>query len=211
MLKGDKNKNGTYEKQPVIVQGITGKFGSIHTKLMLEYGTNIVAGVTPGKGGQKFENIPIYETVKESVSATGAKISIVFVPAKFFLEAAKEAFEAGIKLLVAIPEHVPVRDTMQAIEIAKQNNAIMVGPNTPGIIIPNLIKIGIMPASPFAEGNIAVLSKSGTLLYEISNSLTTSGFGQIFTLGIGGDPINGTRMIDAFDTVSYTHLRAHET
>jgi succinyl-CoA synthetase alpha subunit len=201
LLKGDKNKNGTYEKQPVIVQGITGKFGSIHTKLMLEYGTNIVAGVTPGKGGQKFENIPIYETVKESVSATGAKISIVFVPAKFFLEAAKEAFEAGIKLLVAIPEHVPVRDTMQAIEIAKQNNAIMVGPNTPGIIIPNLIKIGIMPASPFAEGNIAVLSKSGTLLYEISNSLTTSGFGQIFTLGIGGDPINGTRMIDAFDMI----------
>ena len=196
MLKGDKNKDGTYEKQPVIVQGITGKFGSVHTKLMLEYGTNIVAGVTPGKGGQKFEGVPIYETVKESVSATGAKISIVFVPAKFFLDAAKEAFEAGIKLLVAIPEHVPVRDTMQAIEIAKQNNAIMVGPNTPGIIIPNLIKIGIMPASPFAEGNIAVLSKSGTLLYEISNSLTTSGFGQIFTLGIGGDPITGTSFID---------------
>ena len=201
MLKGDKNKNGTYEKQPVIVQGITGKFGSVHTKLMLEYGTNIVAGVTPGKGGQKFEDVPIYETVKEAVSATGAKISIVFVPAKFFLEAAREAFEAGIKLLIAIPEHVPVRDAMQAIEIAKQNNAIMIGPNTPGVIIPGLIKIGIMPASPFMHGNIAVLSKSGTLLYEISNNLTTSGFGQIFTLGIGGDPINGTRMTDAFDMV----------
>jgi len=201
LLKGDKNKSGTYEKQPVIVQGITGKFGSVHTKLMLEYGTNIVAGVTPGKGGQKFEDIPIYETVKESVSATGAKISIVFVPAKFFLESAREAFEAGIKLLIAIPEHVPVRDTMQAIEIAKQNNAIMIGPNTPGVIIPGLIKIGIMPASPFMHGNIAVLSKSGTLLYEISNNLTTSGFGQIFTLGIGGDPINGTRMTDAFDMV----------
>jgi len=201
LLKGDKNKDGTYEKQPVIVQGITGKFGSVHTKLMLEYGTNIVAGVTPGKGGQKFEDIPIYETVKESVSATGAKISIVFVPAKFFLEAAREAFEAGIKLLIAIPEHVPVRDAMQAIEIAKQNNAIMIGPNTPGVIIPGLIKIGIMPASPFMHGNIAVLSKSGTLLYEISNNLTTSGFGQIFTLGIGGDPINGTRMTDAFDMV----------
>ena len=199
MLKG--KKNGGYEKQPVIVQGITGKFGSVHTKLMLEYGTNIAAGVTPGKGGQKFQDVPIYETVKEAVAASKAKISIVFVPAKFFLEAAKEAFEAGIKLLIAIPEHVPVRDAMQAIEIAKQNNAIMIGPNTPGVIIPGLIKIGIMPASPFMEGNIAVLSKSGTLLYEISNNLTTSGFGQNVTLGIGGDPINGTRMIDAFDMI----------
>ena len=201
MLRGKKNADGSYEKQPVIVQGITGKFGSVHTKLMLEYGTNIAAGVTPGKGGQKFQDVPIYETMKEAVTASKAKLSIVFVRAKFFVEAAREAFEAGIKLLIAIPEHVPVRDAMQAIEIAKQNNAIMIGPNTPGVIIPGLIKIGIMPASPFMHGNIAVLSKSGTLLYEISNNLTTSGFGQIFTLGIGGDPINGTRMIDAFDMV----------
>ena len=199
MLKGKNNEKD--EKQPVIVQGITGKFGSVHTKLMLEYGTNIAAGVTPGKGGQKFQDVPIYETMKEAVAVSKAKISIVFVPAKFFLEAAKEAFEAGIKLLIAIPEHVPVRDTMQTIEIAKQNNAIMIGPNTPGVIIPGLIKIGIMPAGPFMEGNIAVLSKSGTLLYEISNNLTTSGFGQNITLGIGGDPINGTRMIDAFDMI----------
>ena len=199
MLKG-KNSGGN-EKQPVVVQGITGKFGSVHTKLMLEYGTNIAAGVTPGKGGQKFQDVPIYETMKEAVAVSKAKISIVFVPAKFFLEAAKEAFEAGIKLLIAIPEHVPVRDTMQTIEIAKQNNAIMIGPNTPGVIIPGLIKIGIMPAGPFMKGNIAVLSKSGTLLYEISNNLTTSGFGQNITLGIGGDPINGTRMIDAFDMI----------
>jgi len=199
LLKG--GNNGKDEKQPVIVQGITGKFGSVHTKLMLEYGTNIAAGVTPGKGGQKFQDVPIYETMKEAVAVSKAKISIVFVPAKFFLEAAKEAFEAGIKLLIAIPEHVPVRDAMQAIEIAKQNNAIMIGPNTPGVIIPGLIKIGIMPAGPFMEGNIAVLSKSGTLLYEISNNLTTSGFGQNLTLGIGGDPINGTRMVDAFDMI----------
>ena len=150
----------------------------MHTKLMLDYGTNIAAGVTPGKGGKKFLDVPIYETVKEAVSTSKAKISIVFVPAKFFLEAATEAFQAGIKLLVAIPEHVPIRDTMQAIKIAKENNAIMIGPNTPGVIIPGLIKIGIMPASPFKKGNIAVLSKSGTLLYEISNNLTTSGFGQ---------------------------------
>ena len=201
LLKGQKDQNGDYQKQPVIVQGITGKFGSVHTKLMLEYGTNIAAGVTPGKGGQKFENVPIYENMRDAVDATNAKISIMFVPAKFFLGAAKEALEAGIKLLVAIPEHVPVRDTMEAIRMAEQKDAIMLGPNTPGIIIPGLIKIGIMPASPFMPGKIAVLSKSGTLLYEISNNLTTSGFGQIFTLGIGGDPINGTRMIDAFDMI----------
>ena len=190
------------EKQPVIVQGITGKFGTRHTNLMIEYGTNIVAGVTPGKGGQKFEDsVPIYETVKEAVDATGAKISIMFVPAKFFLGAAKDALEAGIKLLIAIPEHVPVQDAMKTIEIAKQKGAIMIGPNTPGVMIPDLIKIGIMPASPFKFGNVAVLSKSGTLLYEISNNLSNSGFGQCITLGIGGDPINGTRLIDAFDMV----------
>jgi len=197
LLKGKKS-----EKQSVIVQGITGKFGTRHTKLMLEYGTNIVAGVTPGKGGQKFEDsVPIYETVKEAVDATGAKISIMFVPAKFFLGAAKDALEAGIKLLIAIPEHVPVQDAMKTIEIAKQKGAIVIGPNTPGVMIPDLIKIGIMPASPFKFGNVAVLSKSGTLLYEISNNLATSGFGQCITLGIGGDPINGTRLIDAFDMV----------
>ena len=190
------------EKQPVIVQGITGKFGTRHTKLMIEYGTNIVAGVTPGKGGQKSEgSVPIYETVKEAVDATGAKISIMFVPAKFFLGAAKEALEAGIKLLVAIPEHVPVQDTMKTIEIAEQKDAIVIGPNTPGVMIPGLIKIGIMPASPFKFGNTVVLSKSGTLLYEISNNLSNSGFGQCITIGVGGDPINGTRLVDAFDMV----------
>ncbi len=179
LLKGKQNSKGDFQKQPVIVQGITGKFGTRHTKLMMEYGTNIVAGVTPGKGGQKFENtVPIYETVKEAVDKTGAKISIMFVPAKFFLGAAKDALEAGIKLLVAIPEHVPVQDTMKIVEIAKQKGAIVIGPNTPGVMIPGLIKIGIMPASPFKFGNTAVLSKSGTLLYEI-----------------------GTRLVDAFDMV----------
>ena len=202
ILRGQKDENGNYQKQSVIVQGITGKYGSAHTKLMMEYGTNIVAGVTPGKGGQKFEDkIPIFEKVSEAVAATNAKISIVFVPAKFFLEAATDALESGIKLLVAIPEHVPVRDTMKIIELAKEKDAIMIGPNSPGVIIPELIKIGIMPASPYSPGNIAVLSKSGTLLYEISNNLTTAGFGQSITIGIGGDPVNGTRMIDAFDMI----------
>jgi len=202
LLKGKQNSEGDFQKQPVIVQGITGKFGTRHTKLMMEYGTNIVAGVTPGKGGQKFENtVPIYETVKEAVDKTGAKISIMFVPAKFFLGAAKDALEAGIKLLVAIPEHVPVQDTMKIVEIAKQKGAIVIGPNTPGVMIPGLIKIGIMPASPFKFGNTVVLSKSGTLLYEISNNLSNSGFGQCITIGVGGDPINGTRLVDAFDMV----------
>jgi len=202
LLKGKQNSKGDFQKQPVIVQGITGKFGTRHTKLMIEYGTNIVAGVTPGKGGQKFEDtVPIYETGKEAVDKTGAKISIMFVPAKFFLGAAKDALEAGIKLLVAIPEHVPVQDTMKIVEIAKQKGAIVIGPNTPGVMIPGLIKIGIMPASPFKFGNTVVLSKSGTLLYEISNNLSNSGFGQCITIGVGGDPINGTRLVDAFDMV----------
>ena len=200
ILRGNHN-DSDYNKKPVIVQGITGKFGSLHTKLMLEYGTNVVGGVTPGKGGQKFEQVPIYNNVKEAVDATGAKISIVFVPAKFFLDAAKEALEAGIKLLVAIPEHVPIRDTLKTLELAKNHDAIVIGPNTPGVIIPEIIKIGIMPASPFIAGDIVVLSKSGTLLYEISNSLTQSGFGQSITLGIGGDPINGIRLVDAFEMV----------
>lgn len=203
LLQG-KEGDVDYNKKPVIVQGITGKFGSLHTKLMQEYGTNIAAGVTPGKGGQKFENIPIYNSVKEAVDATGSKISILFVPAKFFLGAAKEAIEAGIKLLVAIPEHVPVRDSLIMLDLAKKNDVIVIGPNTPGIMIPEIIKIGIMPASPFKSGDIALLSKSGTLMYEVANNLTEAGFGQTITLGIGGDPINGTRLIDAFEMVKDT-------
>ena len=200
LLQG-KSSDSDFKKKPVIVQGITGKFGSTHTKLMIEYGTNIAAGVTPGKGGEKFEGVPIYNSVKEAADATGAKISIVFVPAKYFLAAGKEALEAGIKLLIAIPEHVPVRDTLELLEMAKEKGATVIGPNTPGVIIPEVIKVGIMPASPFKSGDIVVLSKSGTLLYEISNALTQAGFGQAITIGIGGDPINGTRLIDAFDMI----------
>ena len=201
LLKGNP-EDSDYEKKGVIVQGITGSYGSLHANNMLSYGTNIVAGVTPGKGGQTWNDfVPIYNTMQEAVDATGAKISIMFVPAKFFLGAAKDALNAGIKLLVAIPEHVPVRDTMETIELAKHRDAVVIGPNTPGIMIPGLIKIGIMPSMPFKAGNIAVLSKSGTLLYEISDALTSAGFGQSITIGIGGDPVNGTRLIDAFDMI----------
>ncbi len=190
-----------YKKKPVIIQGITGKFGSFHTQQMLAYGTNIVAGVTPGKGSQKFEGVPIYNSVKDAVAATRAKISVMFVPAKFFFDAAVEALEAGIKLLIAIPEHVPVRDSMKTIELAKKKDAIVIGPNTPGIIIPGVIKIGIMPASPFKPGRIAVLSRSGTLMYEVSHNLSLANFGQSICLGIGGDPINGTPVIEAFERI----------
>ena len=201
LLKG-KPEDSDYKKKGVIVQGITGAYGSLHARNMIEYGTNVVAGVTPGKGGQKFDDsIPIYNNMHEAVDATSAKISIIYVPAKFFLSAAKDALEAGIKLLVAIPEHVPIRDTMELLEIAKQKEAVIIGPNTPGIMIPELIKVGIMPPMPFKAGNIAVLSKSGTLLYEISDALTNSGFGQSITIGIGGDPVNGTRLVDAFEMV----------
>ena len=204
ILKGNPGESD-YENKGVIVQGITGAYGSLHARNMMAYGTNIVAGVTPGKGGQKFEDkVPIYNTMQEAVDATNAKISIVYVPAKFFLGAAKEALEAGIKLLVAIPEHVPIRDTMEALALAKEKDAVIIGPNTPGIMIPELIKVGIMPPTPFKAGKIAVLSKSGTLLYEISDALTNAGFGQSITIGIGGDPINGTRLIDAFEMVKDT-------
>ncbi len=201
ILKG-RPEDPDYEKKGVIVQGITGAYGSLHARNMIAYGTNVVAGVTPGKGGQRFEDsVPIYDSMQEAVDATGAKISIVFVPAKFFLLAAKDALDAGIKLLVAIPEHVPIRDTMKALALADEKGAAIIGPNTPGIMIPELIKVGIMPATPFKAGRIAVLSKSGTLLYEISDALTSAGFGQAITVGIGGDPVNGTRLVDAFDMI----------
>jgi len=196
-----KETDKDYKKKPVIVQGITGKFGSFHTQQMIAYGTNIVAGVTPSKGGQKFDQIPIYNTVKEAVDATGAKISVVFVPAKFFLNAAIEALEAGIKLLIAIPEHVPIRDAMITLDLARKKDAVIIGPNTPGIIIPGVIKIGIMPATPFKPGRIAVLSRSGTLMYEVSHNLSSASFGQSISLGVGGDPINGTTVIEAFDMI----------
>jgi succinyl-CoA synthetase alpha subunit len=190
-----------YKKKPVIIQGMTGSYGSTHTRLMKAYGTNIVAGVTPGKGGQSFEGIPVYNTVAEAVRATGAQISGMFVPAPFFLNAAKDALESGIKLLVAVPEHVPVRDSLAVLELARSKGARMIGPNTPGVIVPEIMKVGIMPAQPFKAGTTVVFSRSGTLMYEVSYNLSKNGFGQRLGLGIGGDPINGTDLIEAFDLV----------
>jgi succinyl-CoA synthetase alpha subunit len=193
----DKN----YRKKPVIVQGMTGSFGSIHTRLMRDYGTNIAAGVTPGKGGQEFDGIPIYNGMGEAVKQTGASISVIFVPASNFLRAAIEALDNGIKLLVAIPEHVPVLDSLKLIEYAKLKNARIIGPNTPGIIVPEVTKIGIMPAQPFKTGNVVLLSRSGTLMYELAYSLSKANFGQKLCMGIGGDPVNGTNLIECFDII----------
>jgi succinyl-CoA synthetase alpha subunit len=190
-----------FGRKPVIIQGMTGSYGSTHTRLMKAYGTNIPAGVTPGKGGQKFEGTPVYNTMSEAVKATGAQISGIFVPAPFFLKAAIEAIESGIKLLVAIPEHIPIRDAIKVLEYARKNSARMIGPNTPGVIVPEVMKVGIMPAQPFKAGTTVVFSRSGTLMYDVSFNLTTKGFGQRLCLGIGGDPINGTNLIEAFDLV----------
>ncbi|HEX7032594.1 MAG TPA: succinate--CoA ligase subunit alpha [Nitrososphaera sp.] len=196
---GDKD----FGKKPVIIQGITGSYGSTHTRLMKAYGTNIAAGVTPGKGGQDFEGTPVYDTMADAVKATGSQISGIFVPAPFFLKAAIEALDSGIKLLVAIPEHVPIRDSMKVLEYAKKKGARMVGPNTPGVIVPEVMKVGIMPAQPFKAGSTVVFSRSGTLMYEVSYNLTNKGYGQKLALGIGGDPINGTNLIEAFELIRH--------
>ena len=194
-------KDNDYKNKPVIIQGITGSFGSTHTKLMKDYGTNIVAGVTPGKGGQSFEEIPVFNTVAEAVQNNSIEISGIFVPAPFFLNAAKEAIDNGIKLLVAIPEHVPVIDAIKIFEYAEKKGARMIGPNTPGVIVPEIMKVGIMPSKPFIQGSTAVFSRSGTLMYEVSHTLSNAGYGQRICLGIGGDPINGTNLIEAFDLI----------
>jgi succinyl-CoA synthetase alpha subunit len=200
VLIGNEN-DSDYKNKPIIIQGITGSFGSTHTKLMKDYGTNIVAGVTPGKGGQTFEDIPVFNTVAEVARNKSVEISGIFVPAPFFLNAAKEAIDNGIKLLVAIPEHVPVIDSIKILEYAEKRGARMIGPNTPGVIVPEMMKVGIMPAKPFSQGSTVVFSRSGTLMYEVSYTLSNAGYGQKICLGIGGDPINGTNLIEAFELI----------
>jgi len=197
-----KPEDPDYGNKPVIIQGITGNFGSVHTRLMREYGTNIVAGVTPNKGGQSFEGIPVFDSVKDASKNFNVSISGIFVPAQFFLVAIKDAVNSGIKLLVAIPEHVPIRDAMEALDYAQTNGARIIGPNTPGVIVPEINKIGIMPSQPFMKGNTAVFSRSGTLMYEVSFHLSKAGIGQRIALGIGGDPINGTNLIEAFNLIN---------
>jgi succinyl-CoA synthetase alpha subunit len=180
-----------------IVQGITGTQGSFHAKLMLEYGTKIVAGVTPGKGGTQVHGIPVYDTVEEAKEKHSANASIIFVPAPFAADAALESLENGIKTIVIITEHIPIKDAINLMAMAKQLKATIIGPNTPGIITPGESKLGIMPAHIFKKGKVGMVSRSGTLTYEIAASLTRKGFGQSTCLGLGGDPITGLNFIDA--------------
>lgn len=199
------------EKSRIIVQGITGGIGRIQTKLMLDYGSKIVAGVTPGKGGTTVHGVPVYDTVKAAVSENPADASILFVPAPFIKDAAVEALDSDIKLLVIITEHIPVHDTAYVREQAESVGVRAIGPTTPGIICPGKTKIGIMPASVFMEGNVGIISRSGTLLYEIAGNLTLAGIGQSACVGIGADPVVGTDMIDIlrlFEEDEHTKLVA---
>ena len=180
----------------LLVQGITGSQGMLHTRGCRDYGTNVVSGVTPGKGGQDFEGIPIYNTVQDAVKATGANASMILVPPPFAADAIMEAADAEIPLIVAITEGVPVLDMVSAVSFVYQKGSRLIGPNCPGIITPGQIKIGIMPGSIHKTGQVGVVSRSGTLTYEAVGQLTHVGLGQSTCIGIGGDPVNGTNFID---------------
>ncbi|MCI4399655.1 MAG: succinate--CoA ligase subunit alpha [Campylobacteraceae bacterium] len=183
----------------VIVQGFTGKEGTFHATQCLEYGTNIVGGVTPGKGGQMHLDRPVFNTVKDAVAATGADVSLIFVPPMFVADAIMEAAEAGIKLIVTITEGTPVKDMMIAKPYATKMGAKLIGPNCPGIITPEEAKIGIMPGMIFKKGNVGLISKSGTLTYEASNQIVNEGLGISTAVGIGGDPIIGLSYIELLE------------
>lgn len=184
-------------KTKVVVQGITGRDGAFHTRQMLDYGTKIVAGVTPGKGGQKAEGVPVFNSVAEAVEATGANTSVIYVPSKFAVDAIYEAEGAGLGLVVCVSEGIPAMDMLQVYNYLKTTKTRLVGPNTPGLITPGVTKVGIMPGQIHKKGNVGVVSRSGTLTYEVVYHLTLNGIGQSTCLGIGGDQIVGTGFIDA--------------
>jgi succinyl-CoA synthetase alpha subunit len=186
------------KKSRILVQGITGKEGTFHTQQMIEYGTNVVAGVTPGKGGQKFEDtVPIFDTVKDAVDKTQANVSIIFVPPAFAADAVYEAADAGIKTVVCISEGIPAMDMLKVYNYLETTGTRLIGPNCPGIISPGKCKLGIMPGFIHNEGSVGVISRSGTLTYEAVDQITRLGLGQSTCIGIGGDPVIGTRFIDA--------------
>lgn len=173
----------------VIVQGITGKIGAIQTRWMLDYHTRVVGGVTPGKGGSVIEGCPVFNSVAEAVKQTGANASVFFVPAAFVLDAFLETVDAGIKFIVVVPEHIPVHDVMKMRAYARKNKVLALGPTTPGILVPGIGKMGIMPGSLFTPGKVGIISRSGTLSYEFAGILSDAGIGQSVVLGLGADPV----------------------
>jgi len=184
-------------KSRVIVQGITGHQGQFHTRAMLDFGTKVVAGVTPGKGGQKVEGVPVFDAVDEAVRRKRANASIVFVPAAFAKDAVIEAVEAGIRLIAVITERIPFHDALEFQPYARTKDVTVIGPNCPGLASPGQAKMGIMPNHIFKPGDVGVISRSGTLTYEIVNAISEAGLGQSTCIGIGGDPIIGTNMVEA--------------
>ena len=181
----------------LIVQGFTGSEGTFHAEQMIAYGTPVVGGVTPGKGGQKHLGLPVFNTVKEAVDQEGANTSVIFVPPAFAADAITEAAFAGIKVIICITEGIPVKDMIVAKQVVKSNGATLIGPNCPGVITPGEAKIGIMPGNIFTPGPVGVISRSGTLTYEAVDQLTKIGLGQSTAIGIGGDPVIGTTHLDA--------------
>jgi len=180
------------KRSKIMVQGITGGAGSFHTKRMLKYGTKIVAGTSPGKGGQKVENVPVYDTVKECVENHEADVSVIFLPARFVMDAAIEATHAGIKLVVVIPEHIPIHDMMVVRKEAQKYGARVLGGNTAGIISPGEANLGIMPDIAFSPGRVGTVSRSGSLTYYVADTLTRTGYGETTCVGLGGDPVLGS-------------------
>ena len=180
----------------LVVQGITGSTAKFHTKLMKEYGTSIVAGVTPGKGGETIEEVPVFDTMAEAIKETGANASVIYVPPSFAADAILEAAEAGIQLVICITEHIPIGDMIKVKRYLEDKNTVLIGPNCPGVITPDECKIGIMPGYIHKKGHIGVVSRSGTLTYEAVHQLSELGLGQSTAVGIGGDPVNGTSFID---------------
>ncbi len=184
------------ENSRVVVQGITGREGTFHTQKMLDYGTVVAAGVTPGKGGQKVEGVPVYNTLQEAVEREGVNVSCIFVPPPFASDAIIEAASARLEVIVCITEGIPVLDMVKVAGFLRDKESVLIGPNCPGIISPNRTKVGIMPGAIHRQGDMAVMSRSGTLTYEVVEQLTKSGLGQSTCIGIGGDPIIGTTFID---------------
>lgn len=190
------------EDTKLVIQGITGSQGEFHSQYMMDYGTNVVAGVTPGKGGKEVKGIPVYNTVERAKEEEGANASLIFVPAPFAKDAAFEAITAGMDPVVIITENIPVKDSSEIMRLAEMEDTTIIGPNTPGIISPGKSKVGIMPNHIFEEGNVGLVSRSGTLTYEIVNTITRRGHGQSTAFGLGGDPIVGMDFIDALDRFS---------